>query len=86
VLAEYTVDPIDVVGERGARVSRRRDGYRPGRGAAGAGRGEHRSVAGIAPVEQNFTEIKAGHSYIRWKGTDKSLGVFRIFPALSAVK
>ncbi|KAF5029379.1 hypothetical protein DSECCO2_649230 [anaerobic digester metagenome] len=76
VIAEYAVDPLDVVGERGPCVSRRRDGYRVGRGAAGADPGEHGSVAGVAPAKQDLPEVKARHSHIRWGETDKSLGVF----------
>ncbi len=39
VIAEYPVDPLDVVGEGGARVPRRCDGYRTGLAAAGADAG-----------------------------------------------
>ncbi|KAF5035082.1 hypothetical protein DSECCO2_589360 [anaerobic digester metagenome] len=82
VLAEYAVDPLDVVGERGPGVSRRRDGYRAGGGAAGADPGEHGGVACVAPAKQDLAEVDAGHSYTRWGETNKNLGVFYIFPAV----
>ncbi len=77
VLAVYAIDPLGVIGERRAGVSRRRDRYRAGLGTAGTDLAKHGDMAGVAPAEQDFSKIEASHSYICWGEIDKSLGVFR---------
>ncbi len=72
----YAVDPLDVIRERRAGISRRRDGYRAGPGAAGAGRAEHRGMAGVTPAEHDLSEKETSHSYAYWCENDKSLGDF----------
>jgi hypothetical protein len=83
MVGEYAVDPLDIVGKRRPGVSWRCDGDRAGRGAAGAGPGEHRSVAGITPSKQDLSKIKAWHLHIRWREMNKYLGAYMVRSAKS---
>ena len=74
VLAEYAVDPLDVVGECRTGVSRRCNCHRAGRGAAGTGPAKHGGMTGVTPAEHDFSEIEASHSCNSWCETDKYLG------------
>jgi hypothetical protein len=42
-------------------------------------------MACIAPAKLDLSKVDTGHSHTRWGETDKSLGVFFIFPAISIV-